>query len=249
MLKKTLFTIAGGFFIAFALQAQPHQHAWFRATLGFPVTASLKTEVEFQHRRQNGFGSGNMFQKNLMYTFRPWIHYQHDKHIKFSLSPVAFFSHYRIVQSKTDETAVPMGEWRISAAMELQKELFRKFHVVNRTALEYRTFKGIQPNIIRLRNRIGIRYDLAAYLKLSIYDEWLVNLAGTTLEHYFDHNRIGVQVGYQLSSNLKVDLVYLHISRLPLTSMQKLSENNIMLTIGYELGRKNRKMPNSAVHG
>ena len=64
--------------IAQTSQAQQHYNTWFRGTLSTSVGKKLKIDNEFQHRRQNGFENENMFDRNLMFTYRNWVHYQHN---------------------------------------------------------------------------------------------------------------------------------------------------------------------------
>lgn len=226
--------------IAPTLQAQHHYNAWFRSTLSVPVGEKFKVDTEFQHRRQNGFDNENLLDKNLMFTYRNWVHYQHSEDVKFSVSPFAYFSHYRIIQSKTDETASPISELRFSAAVELQHEIVKKFYIVDRSAVEYRIFDNNQSDITRLRNRLGVRYDFSEKLKLSVFDELLFNIGGTTHSHFFDHDRIGLNLEYHFLPNLKVDIGYIHLTRLPITGNTKLKENNIIMNLTYQL-KKHRK--------
>lgn len=217
------------------MQAQDHYNAWFRSTLSVPVEKKFKIDTEFQHRRQNGLENKNIFDKNLMFTFRTWVHYQHKEGIKFSVSPFAYFTHYRIIQNKTDEPAQPNNEIRFSAAVELQHELFNKFYMVDRTAIEYRMFNNNQSDVTRLRNRFGFRYDFTNKIKLSVFDELLFNVTGTTYEHFFDHNRLGLNLEYIVLPYFKFDIGYIYITRLPLAGTTKLHENNILLNLTFQL--------------
>lgn len=234
--KKLLIT-AIWISITLPLQAQHHSNAWLRGTLSIPVSSKIKVDAEFQHRRQNGFENENMFDKNLMFTFRGWVHYQHNENIKFSLSPFAYFSHYRIIQKEMDGKAAPNSEIRFSAAMELQHEIFKKFYVIDRNALEYRIFSNSQSDITRLRTRFGVRYDFTEHIKLTAFDELFFNVSGTPIEHVFDHNRVGLNLEYHILPSVKVDIGYIRLTRLPLTSCTKLKENNIMFNLTYQLKR------------
>lgn len=235
--KKLLLT-AIWISIAQTLQAQHHYNAWFRGTLSIPVGKKFKIDNEFQHRRQNGFENENMFDGNLMFTYRNWVHYQHNEDVKFSLSPFAYFSNYKIIQEQPDETARPNSEIRFSAAVELQHVIFKKFYVVDRTAIEYRVFQGNHTDITRLRNRFGFRYDFTEKIKLGVYDELLFNVTGTTTGHFFDHDRIGLNLEYHVLPNLKFDIGYIRITRLPLINSTKLHERNIILNLTYQLRNK-----------
>ena len=217
------------------LQAQDHYNVWFRGALSISVGEKFKIDNELQHRRQNGFENENMLGENLMFAYRNWVHYQHNEDIKFSLSPFAYFKNHKIIQKLSDETATPNSEIRFSAAVELQHEILKKFYIVDRSAIEYRIFDNNQTDITRLRNRFGIRYDFAGKLKVGIFDELLFNLSGTTYHYFFDHDRLGLNVEYKLVPNVKFDIGYMHITRLPLTSTTKLHENNLYLNFTYQL--------------
>ncbi len=234
---KALLTVVIWIFIAQTLQAQQHYNVWFRGTLSIPFDNKIRIDNEVQHRRQNGFDNVSLFDKNLMFTYRIWGHYQHNKDVKFSFSPFAYFSNYKIIQKETDENALPNSELRFSASVELQQVIFNKFYVVDRTALEYRMFNNNQLDITRLRSRFGFRYDLTDNIKISVFDELLSNVTGVTHNHFFDHNRIGLNLEYKVLPYLKFDIGYIHITRLPLTSTIKLYENNIFLNLTYNLHR------------
>lgn len=237
---KKLLTAAIWISIVQTSQAQQHYNAWFRSTLSVPVGKKFKIDNEFQHRRQNGFNNVDIFDKNLMFTYRNWVQYQHNSAIKFSLSPFAYFSHYKIIQKQSDEIAQPNNEIRFSAAVELQHSIVKKFYVVDRTAIEYRVFDGNQSDITRLRNRFGFRYDFTDKIKLSLFDELLFNLSGTTQHHFFDHDRLGLNLEYKVLPYLKFDIGYIHITRLPATSTTKLHENNIFLNLTYQLHKRTK---------
>ncbi len=224
--------MAAWIFIPHNSEAQHHYNAWFRTTLSHPVSEKIRIDTEWQHRRQNGQDNKNLLDKNLMFTFRNWMHYQHNEDVKFSVSPFAYFSHYRVIQQQADETAHPGKEIRLSAALELQHEIFRKLYITDRNALEYRMFGGSQSDITRLRNRLGIRYDLMKQIRFSFYDELLFNITGTPAGHFFDHDRISMNLEYSISSEVKLDLGYMHINRL---SGYIIKENNIIMNLTCKL--------------
>ncbi|MDD3005055.1 DUF2490 domain-containing protein [Flavobacterium sp.] len=215
------------------LYAQTHYNTWFRTTLSVPVGEKFKIDNEVQYRSQNGFENTNGFDKKLMIAYRNWLFYQPNKDVKFSISPFAYFSNYKIIQTKTDETAKPQNEIRFSAAVEIQQSIVNKVNLVNRTAIEYRMFENNQTDITRLRNRLGLKYALSEKIKFSVFDELLVLPSKTAELHFFDQNRMGVSLDYKLFSNLKVDIGYLYMDRLPVTSTNKIHENNIFMNVMY----------------
>lgn len=216
------------------IKAQIHYNSWFRGTISYPLSEKIKVETEFQHRRQNGYENKFMFDKNLMYTFRTWLQYQHNENVKVSLSPFAYFSNYKIIQQKVDERADPNHEIRFSGAIEMQQRIFRQLYLVDRTGVEYRLFEKTS-NIVRFRNRIGLDYALNKKMRIGIYDELFFNMRGSSAGHFFDHERIGSHFEYKITPTLKIGISYIHISRLPITSEEKLYENNLMIQAAFLL--------------
>lgn len=226
------------FFLAPKTVAQKHTNSWFRTTLSIPITEKIKTDLELQHRRQNDFESDNLFDKNLMYTFRTWIYYKQNKDVVYAISPFAYFSNYKIIQKESDATAKPTNEYRFSAAVELQHKLANKFFIVERPATEFRLFEGAKENVLRLRNRVALRYDFTATCNITIGDEIFINASETNAHHIFDHNRIFTNFSYKPNSVVKLDLGYIYISRLPQINIDLIAENNIYLNFTYTLNKK-----------
>lgn len=218
--------------------AQEHINSWFRTTLSIPITEKIKTDLELQHRRQNDFESNNLFDKNLMYTFRTWIYYKQNKDVVYAISPFAYFSNYKIIQKESDAVAKPTNEYRFTASMELQHKLATKFYVVDRTAMEYRVFEGSIENTSRLRNRLAFRYDFNAKYNVAIGDEILVNTTGTDAQHIFDHNRAFSNFSYKPNSAVKFDIGYIYILRLTKNTIELIDESNIYLNFIYTIQKK-----------
>lgn len=236
--SKSLLLITAWIFMACPLQAQPHYDSWFRITGDLSLSNKIRIDAELQHRRQNGFESYNPFDKPLMLAFRGWIHYQRSENFRYSFSPFAWFANYRIVRQPADETTKPGNEMRVSAAADGQHKIPGKWSMLGRSAIEYRIFENNQPDIIRVRNRLGIRYDFSAQVRLSVYDELLFNIAGTSTNHFFDHNRIGVMMEQKISRGLKLEAGYIYVNRLPVTNDMELTEHNFILNIIFQFKKQ-----------
>lgn len=222
--------------------AQEHINSWFRTTLSIPVTEKIKTDVELQHRRQNDFESDNLFEKNLMYTFRTWIYYKQNEDIVYGISPFAYFSNYKIIQKESDTKENPANEYRFSATIELQHELADNFFIVDRTALEYRVFEGVAENVVRLRNRLSFRYDFNSKFNISVGDEVFINASGTDAQHIFDHDRLFSNFSFKPRHSLKFDVGYIYISRLPKNNIDLLEESNFYFNFTYIIQKKKPKL-------
>lgn len=221
------------------LQAQEHNNMWMRATLSIPVKERFKIDAEVQHRRQNGFENNNLFDQNLTFSFKNWIHYQHNPNVKFSVSPFAYYSNYAIINTKWDEHTNPKSEVRFSAATEIRQEILEKLHLVGRTALEYRIYERPHQSVLRFRNRLSLQYEFSQQWKAVASMEVLVNLSGVPATHFLDHNRFGGNLEYHPTQNIKLELGYLYISRLTNINIGIVGENTLFLNITYQLKTKN----------
>jgi len=234
MFLKTMQATAISLMLSQATIAQTHYNTWFRTTVSVPAGKKITVDAEWQHRRQDGFTNSNMLNKNLLFSFRNWINYKYNKQVTFSLSPFAYFSNYHIIQKLSDETAAPSHEIRFSGALMVQNEFVSRFIFTGRTAIEYR-LPDNSNNIIRARERLGLGYGFSSRYKLTVFNEVLVNVMGTTKNHFFDHNRIGIDVEYKPARLVKLDLGYIYIARLPLGNIDLLNEHDIFLNLSFQL--------------
>lgn len=219
-----------------------HQNAnlWLKTTVSTPTFKKLKADIEYEHRRQSGFENHNPVDHTLMNSFRIWTHYQHNDKIRFTAVPFSYFSNFRAIRKLADEDADPRGEYRFGAAVEFQNNLAKKLKFLSRQLIEYRVFQKGQNNVTRLRNRLGLRYDISPKTRVFLYDEVMVNLSGTTLEHFFDHNRLGINLEYFIIPNFKVDAQYMYATRLPLNNTAIFSEHNFLLYFTYIIPKKKK---------
>ncbi len=234
--SKWLFMITAGMLIVFSAEGQ-YSNAWFRATVSYPLSEKIKLDGEFQHRRQSGWDNRNPVDQNLMFTLRNWIHYQHSRDLKFSVSPFTYFYHYRVIEHKPDEDIKPGREYRVSAAVDWQTPLSDQLFFVSRSAAEYRMFAGNPVHVTRLRSRLGLRYDISQHLTAGLYDELFVNVSGVTREHFYDHNRIAATVEYRLSCGCKLETGYLYTDRLLPYNSYTTTENNIFLNMAWTISK------------
>lgn len=224
--------------------AEQNINLWLRGTITAPITPKFKTDFEFQHRRQNGFDNHNPFDLRLMNSIRIWSHYQFNEKVRFTISPFSYFSNFRAVRKLSDEMAEPRKEFRFGAAVELQNKLAKNLYLLNREFVEYRVFQNGQNNVTRLRNRMGLRYQVSKKTRFFLYDELMVNLSGISMEHFFDHNRLGFNIEQSIAPSFKVELQYMYATRLPLNNAEKFSEHNFLIYFSYTLPQKKKEIQN-----
>ncbi|GAB2770309.1 hypothetical protein GCM10027275_11190 [Rhabdobacter roseus] len=224
--------------VGLTVLAQPHHNAWLRATGSVPLAEGWKADAELQHRRQSGWGNTRPCHEPLLSSLRLWVHYTPNSPNptwQLSASPGAYYRLYKLITSAEDANKVPMQEFRVSAAIARQDLLARALFLTNRTALEYRFFDQLLP-VLRLRQRLGVRYDHAA-VSVAVYNELLTNPMGVPTGHFFDHNRLGGGVQWRVERHLEVEAGYLYIHRLPLTNLEMLRERNFFLNLTYRFVR------------
>lgn len=236
LLRILLITLPGLLF-GFSASSQKHTNAWLRGTTGFEAGGKLRVDLEFQHRRQNGFDNNLMLDKKLMFAFRTWLHYQHGKNVRFSVSPFARFINYKIIQKQGDEGALPVSESRFTAAAEFQHLIRERFFLGVRSAAEYRVLSTAPDNVVRLRNRFGVGIKLHEQLKVGLYDELLVNIAGVPSLHFYDQNRLGLSMDYRVSERLRLEVGYIYLSRLPVNTLDIIDENNVFVNLSWLVNR------------
>lgn len=220
---------------SFFVQAQPHYNSFFRATVNVPVNKKVKIDTEFQHRRQNGYSTVNPLGKNLMFSARGWVHYQAVPNVRFSFSPFAYFLHNKIILHKADEQVAVGNEIRFSVSAETQHRISGKLNAVYRPGGEYRLLENYDIPVLRIRNRLGLRYRINPKSNIFIYDELFINGAGVNRRHLFDHNRIVAGIEHTMNSKIKLEMGYMYIDRLPLQNTIRLYENIFFVNFTYTI--------------
>lgn len=230
---KAIFAFA--FFCCNAIDsvAQNHQNSWFRATIRVPLNENLKTDFEWQHRRQNNIGNHNPFDQNLLNSFRSWVFYKQNPNLEWGLSPFAYFSSYKTISQPADRFVDPVGEYRFSGAVMLQQNIVEHFSLQMRTMVEFRFFQTSYPNKTRLRNRLMFQYQWNDVQSLSFGDEVLLHISGVAPQHIFDHNRLFLQFSQALGNQFKMELGFMHVHKLPTAGNQFVIENNWVCNLIY----------------
>jgi hypothetical protein len=212
-----------------------HYNLWTRATLELPLTEKFQFNTELQHRTQSNSYTTNMpFNENLLNSIRLWGIYKLNEDVQFSISPFAYYKHNAIIKQPADISKPARTEVRYSMAVDLQHQLVKKLFIIDRTCIEYRDFIG-DKNIIRLRNRLGFKYKLSAKASILLMDEMFFNVRGVSVNHIFDHDRLGLLFSYTPIKNFRIETGYLHITRLPITASETLEEENFIMHLYYKL--------------
>jgi hypothetical protein len=232
-------------FLSHFAQAQnaSHLNFWTKGVISLPIKEKIKIETELLYRRQNDYTlqSTNFFQEKLLSGLAFWGYYQHTKNMVFSASPFAYYCQNSLILREEDKQKVQVKEIRFSAAVELKSEVSKKLFLIDRTCLEYRDFQNTNPKIVRVRNRLGLRYELNNQWNVVAFDEILLNLKGASPAHIFDHNRVGLFLNVKPFQNMRIETGYIYINRLPKNSIEFLYEHNFLVNLYFTL-------PHSHIH-
>ena len=232
-------------------QDVPHLNAWSRFSITQPIAETWRVEVEVQHRRQSDFTeqTKNVFDENLMSSMRVWVNYQHKNAINFSISPFAYYLHNSIIVNEADKQKQQNKEIRFSFAIDLKYELVKKLWFINRTCFEYRDFQNTSKDFMRMRDRLGLRYEFTEKWNFTFFNELFLNLNGVKPVNSFDQNRMVFLLNYKPSSHIRIETGYIFITRLPRETVDFLHENNFLLHIYYTLPHKHQRIqPEAQYH-
>lgn len=244
MLNKSafFFLLIFGSFYTYS-QEGSHNNVWSRLSLLYPLSEKVKTEAEFQKRWQNDLTidhSKNPFQEDLMNSVRLWAHYKLNSKFNLSVSPFAYFQHTSIITNANDKLKSKSYELRFTVASDFKQKIVDKTFFFDRLALEYRDFKNNNnEDIIRLRNKIGAKYEFNSKWAINGFDELFLNLNSNDHKHLYDHNRIGVMGNFTPTKSIKLEFGYVAISRLPKAKDDFMHENNFLVLLYYTF--KNNK--------
>lgn len=219
--------------LQFSSALAQHYTAWMRGTLELPLNTKWTIGEEFQHRRQSGLNSDNPLQENLMYSFRQWVYFRPNNSVRLALSPFAYYHSYNTIMKEGDKDHYTK-EMRFTLAVETESKLVNKLSLITRNAAEYRVFSNID-NMIRLRNRLGVKYRITQNWSAHVSYELLLNVYGTTTEHFFDNDRFNLSISHRFGKHIDIDAGYLYSSHLPRTSYKLYYENAIVVNLKYSL--------------
>ncbi len=214
--------------------AQYHYCSWNRLTVQLPIGTKWGTDAEVQARWQSGLGNKNMFDEQLLLSYRHWVYYKPDERIRFSLSPFAYFSANPYIMKLGDEKLTTTNEFRATVAAEIQEKLLPKLWINGRVGAEYRIFESTDNNW-RTRYRVGSRYELNKKYSISgNYELLFTTQIGSTYTH-LDNERIWAMMGRNITNKLKAEIGLMHLKRKMNGSKSLVKEGDMLLNITCSL--------------
>lgn len=217
--------------------AQYHYCSWNRFTLQLPISKYWSTDAEFQARWQSSVNSKNMFDEQLLLSYRHWIYYKPNDVLRFSISPFAYFSANPYIMAPGDEKLNTVGEIRTTIAAEIQEKLLPKFWINGKVGAEYRMYNYID-DIWRTRYRLGGRYDINQKYSVTGNIELLFTAHSSNVFSQLDNERIWATIGRNVTKKLKAEIGLMHLRRNMIKNNLLVKEGDMLVSISYSITDK-----------
>lgn len=236
-----------GFYIP--VYAQKQTNWWTRVSVTKPISSTFYTELEGQLRFQyNHFSPIQLYfiEEHLTHSLRWFFHYRPSSQFSASISPFTWFASSPVIISPTDVDAPIQHEIRPSTLAEWLPPMSDKLSIAMRTWVEYRDFQNTTNDLIRFRQRFGLRYQVDEKWQAFLANEILLHIYGVAENQLYDHNRLVFNINYRPNRQWRIELGYIYINRLLRNRMLYVNENNIITHFYYTLpSGKNKLHKNS----
>ena len=223
------------------LNSQSHCLSWSKNTLSFQLNRHIQVDLELQHRRQNGLNNCFILENKLGTSLRSWVHYQKNEFWKFSFSPIAWFSHNKLINSYSNQFENPEYEIRTSVSGERKFNLMNHYEATTRLGLESRHFISQNSSQLRLRNRLSIIKHLNKYLSLNGFIEVFIITTTSLKKSAYEHNRIGLSLSALPQKQFRVEATFIGIYRNRPVNLFSSLEKNLLLSLCYTINPKEIK--------
>lgn len=230
-----LLTLSNSSFSQSPRQYYHISNGWTDINISGKIAGQFTWQLENQHRREDMQGdynsqttTGDPYNNLNQHVFRPWLHYQFNPNIRFSLMPLGWIGSNRF---KEGEPYAFFSEIRVSPQVMFTQN-FGRVRIDNRLRYEFRWF-GQNQDVNNKSFLYGgdfstttfkerFRYQLKVTVPINhakmddntlyaqTYNELFVNtgeqVANTNL---LDQNRVLIGLGYKFNKYLAVEAGYM----------------------------------------
>jgi len=235
--------ITATFLILFCCAGAQTKHtynsSWLRLYLNGIINDKMRWDIMIQNRRVADNNSYNIFEREQLQSYCLWLQYGFKKDLKFSFSPVCYFTTKPI--SKLNSRFI--NEWNWNVRIDYRKAI-KKSTLQNRLALEYRYRDLIEKNIFvgNFRTRYLLRLITPLFNKndkafnLVLNDEIFFQFgeAVKNASSPFDQNRIYGGFNYPICKDVKFDLGYCYVYQLRLSGKDADVQNAIWFALTFD---------------
>lgn len=223
---------------------------WTETVINGVIKDKWRWQLDFQYRRSSDpssviDGSSNPFKNNFQHVYRPWVHYQMNENIRFSLSPIGFWASYTGLGEGNGVRKV-QPEFRVCPQVTLSNKILNRVTIDHRFRYEFRFFGtktatdkfefsdyGYGMDFPSSGRKQRMRYFLRATIPLNHktlepntfyftgWNELFLGLgANTANDKIWDQNRCFMMLGYKPKWNfpMRFELGYASVWRNTFTS-------------------------------
>lgn len=199
----------------------PHQSFWskFEGTEIFSNNFGVGADIIY--RSNNTLNQGSIFDSWHRFSIRPWLHYQFDRNLRVSLSPIAYFGTQEYFAQESDFDREPYRELRTTfQVLHHHKMMGERFTHTFRHWFEVRyrnPFEDESFTFTRYRLRYRLRYLInrdyyseKGVLYTYATNEVMVNYGQNIVYNMFSQNRVQVAIGYRIHNSTRIELRYMN---------------------------------------
>ncbi|MDR6563645.1 MULTISPECIES: DUF2490 domain-containing protein [unclassified Arcicella] len=231
-------------------------NGWTDINISGKIAGKFTWQLENQHRREDMQGdynaattTGNPYNNLNQHVFRPWVHYQFNPNVRFSLMPLgwigsnrfaegapsAFFSEIRV--SPQVMLTQNLGRVRIDHRLRYEFRWFGKNQAVNDKSFIYGGDFSTTTYKERFRYQIKVTVPINhakmddKTLYAQTYNELFINTGeqvGNT--NLLDQNRVLIGLGYKFNKFLAIEAGYMQqtIFKFNNSAKNNVDVNNIL---------------------
>jgi hypothetical protein len=221
-----LLVVANMIFIS-ALRAQekiiyPHKSFWSKTEATQIFENKWGLGIDYIFRSNNEMNKGSIFSKWHRHSIRPWVHYQFDKNLRISISPIGFFSTQEYFAKPEDYNRQTYQELRTTLqVLHHHKMMGEKFTHTFRHWYEFRYRNPFDQENYFAFSRYRMRYRLRYLINKDYYNEnkvvyayasneVMINYGRKIVYNMFSQNRIQLAVGYRIHPSTRLEFRYMN---------------------------------------
>lgn len=198
-----------------------HKAFWSKTEVTQIFDNNWGVGVDYIFRSNNELNQGSIFSNWHRHSVRPWIHYQFDKNLRVSISPLAYFGTQEYFAKPEDFDREPYHELRTTLQVLHHHKMWgeRITHTF-RHWFEFRyrnPFEDDYFSFTRYRMRYRLRflinkdyYSERNTLYTYLSNEIMVNYGNNIVYNMFSQNRIQLALGYRFHPSSRIELRYMN---------------------------------------
>lgn len=187
------------------ISAAQTDQLWTRYTLSKKIKR-VYLSAEYQYRSQGKENLSHVFDDPMLHSYRLWLHFDFNEHLKLVSAPVSHFRHITVEEVNEIKTIHAVNEFRTMLGLEYKIDMKHSVNLKNRLATEYRDYYEKHTDLFRFRYLLSLTSHLNKHFDFIAFNEVFFN--GHQKKMDFDHNRSGANISYKHHQSFTIDVGY-----------------------------------------